>query len=281
MTDNFEPIRPEPFAAIAETAVADPGPAPMLQWIPVADLVIDRRYQREIGKAGRGNVARIIAAFRWTRFAPVVVAPVEGGGYAVVDGQHRATAAAALGHARVPCMVILADMQEQADAFAAINSIVTAMTPAQIHAAKLASGDPVATELVRVCRSAGVEICRYPIPANKMRVGETLAAAALTVLFKRYGEPTLALALKCITKTRDGNPGLVRAPIVKALCAVIDAEPAYLSREAEMLRVMASFQFSGQLDIATFRAKKQKSNVATALAAAIYAHLDDNMKMAA
>ncbi len=48
------------------------GPAPMLQWIKIADLLVDPAYQRPIVGRGRTNVARIARSFRWTFFAPVV-----------------------------------------------------------------------------------------------------------------------------------------------------------------------------------------------------------------
>jgi hypothetical protein len=55
------------------------GPAPMLQWIKISDLVVDPSYQRPIVGEGKRNVDRIARDFRWAFFAPVVVSPVEGG----------------------------------------------------------------------------------------------------------------------------------------------------------------------------------------------------------
>ena len=63
----------------APTLPYEPGPAPNLQWIEIAQLVVDPSYQRDIGRQGRFNVKRITEGFEWSKFAPVVVAPIEGG----------------------------------------------------------------------------------------------------------------------------------------------------------------------------------------------------------
>jgi hypothetical protein len=68
-----------------------PGPAPQLQWIAIEFLVVDTDYQREISRRGAINVMQIAEHFDWSKFAPVIVAPVEGGRYAIVDGRHRDT----------------------------------------------------------------------------------------------------------------------------------------------------------------------------------------------
>src|ERR1700722_8255050 len=80
-----------------------PGPVPMLQWVEVGELVIDSSYQRAIGRRGTINIKGIAENFDWSKFAPVIVAPVEGGKFAVVDGQHRTTAAMLRGVESVPC----------------------------------------------------------------------------------------------------------------------------------------------------------------------------------
>jgi ParB-like nuclease domain len=68
-------------------------PAPFLEWIAVERLVVDTEYQRESGRRGATNVIQIAEHFDRSKFAPVIVAPVEGGRFAIVDGQHRTTAA--------------------------------------------------------------------------------------------------------------------------------------------------------------------------------------------
>ena len=81
---------------------ASAGAAPMLQWLKIADLVVDPAYQRPIIGKGRRNVDRIARTFSWSCFAPVVVSPVEGGKFAIIDGQHRTTSAALVGSRASP-----------------------------------------------------------------------------------------------------------------------------------------------------------------------------------
>ena len=48
--------------------------------------MVDVTYQREIGRRGAVNVNQIAENFDWSKFAPVIVAPVEGGHFAIVTG---------------------------------------------------------------------------------------------------------------------------------------------------------------------------------------------------
>src|SRR6266550_4097499 len=87
----FRPLSTQRFSSPASQF--SPGPAPFLEWIETSRLVVDVTYQREIGRRGAVNVNQIAENFDWSKFAPVIVAPVEGGHFAIVDGQHRTTAA--------------------------------------------------------------------------------------------------------------------------------------------------------------------------------------------
>src|SRR5215207_9973503 len=147
----------------------------MLQWLKIADLVVDTSYQRPIFGKGGNNVHRIARSFSWSCFAPVVVAPVEGGKFSIIDGQHRTTAAALAGFESVPCQIVIAAQKEQAAAFKAINGITTPISRMALHAAALVAEEPGAIELSEVCVSAGVELLRYPTPTENQRPGQTMA----------------------------------------------------------------------------------------------------------
>jgi hypothetical protein len=128
----------------------------MLQWIKIADLVIDPSYQRPILGEGRRNVARIARHFRWSYFAPVVVSPVEGGRFAIIDGQHRTTAAALVGIKTVPCQVVIAARDEQAAAFKAINGATTRISRMALQAAAVVANEPAAIEVAEICPPQGL-----------------------------------------------------------------------------------------------------------------------------
>ena len=195
----------------------DVGPAPLLQWIPINQLVVDAAYQRPILGAGRQNVNRIAAHFDWTKFAPVIVAPIEGGLFAVVDGQHRTTAALLVGISSVPCQVIQADPSRQASAFRAINGSTTRVSALALHAAAIVAGDTDAVALDRVCREAGVEILRYPVSSDRIRPGQTLALEVLNKGWRTLGDRKFKRCLWCVTKTSNNVPGALCADVLRAL----------------------------------------------------------------
>lgn len=133
-------------------------PAPQLIWVEIRDLVIDDRYQRPLIAGNRIAIKRIAADFRWSRFSPVLVAPVEGGKYALIDGQHRAHAAALCGFERVPAMVALVAPEEQALAFIEINTRQIKVRGVAIYRAALAAGEAWAAECRDRVEAAGCRL---------------------------------------------------------------------------------------------------------------------------
>ncbi len=61
----------------------------MLTWVENAPMVVDDSYQRAMGSLAWRHIIAIADNFDWSKFTPVIVAPVEGGFYAIIDGQHR------------------------------------------------------------------------------------------------------------------------------------------------------------------------------------------------
>jgi hypothetical protein len=234
------------------------GPAPMLQWISISDLVVDPSYQRPILGKGRKNVDQIARSFSWSCFAPVVVSPVEGGKFAIIDGQHRTTAAALAGFDTVPCQIVIAAQQEQAAAFKAINGITTAISPMALQAAALVAKEAWAVEIADVCARAEVELLRYPVPTDKQSPGQTMAVGALSQCLKQYGSDTLITALQCVTQTKNNQPGMLSARIIKALCSVLHESPQWRDRGLALLEAfdeidLGEIQTISALDAATRR----------------------------
>lgn len=220
-----------------------PGPAPQLLWIEINDLVVDLSYQRDIGKRGAANIRQIAENFDWSKFAPVIVAPIEGGRWAVVDGQHRTTAAMLRDIEKVPCQIVQADRVQQAAAYAAINGNITKTTPQQLYHAKLTAGNPDCVALDHVCAAAGVEIVRRNLVMKRVRPGQTQAVGALTRCLRDYGSDTLITALQCITQTSDGNAGFVRATIVEGICEVLHKNRKWCEAGDALLRAMDKMSF--------------------------------------
>ena len=225
-------------------AAFSPGAVPVLQWIAIADLRVDESYQREIGATGRATIRKILDEFRWSKFAPVVVAALEGGFYAIIDGQHRTVAAlASAGIERVPCMVTIADQVEQAAAFAAINGNTTAIHATQLFHAKVAAGDPLAVKVTEICRASDVVVLRSSRQQNKLKAGETLAIGAL-MKCAANDEATLGCALRCVPHTGDGNPGLLRSAIIAAFFDVLTWRPGWRADMGALLDALDDFPFA-------------------------------------
>lgn len=239
----------------------------MLQWIPIDNLVIDPAYQRLIRGSGKSNVRKIAAGFRWSCFAPVVVSPVSGGKFAIVDGQHRTTAAALIGVESVPCQVIVATAAEQALAFKEINGATTKMSRQAIHAAAVTAGDADALALEDVASRAEVTILRYPVAINQQDApGQTMSIACLDNCLRQYGRDTLVTALQCITQTENNNPGALVAATIKALCSVLHEHVAWRDAGGRLLAAFDEIDIEQLHEQSRLQAKPKGTSVAMALA---------------
>jgi hypothetical protein len=187
----------------------------------ISDLIVDHTYQRPIVGKGSRNVVRIARSFNWSCFTPVVISPVEGGKFAIIDGQHRTTAAVLVGINSVPCQIVIAARKEQAAAFKAINGVTTAISRMALQHAALISNETTAIQIADVCNHAGVELLRFPVPMDKQRPGQTMAVGAIAKCLKQHGEDTLLIALECVTRTSNNQVGVLSARTIKALCDVI------------------------------------------------------------
>lgn len=141
---------------------------PVLQWVKISDMVIDDRYQRPLGPKSRKAIQSIAGNFDGKLFTPVIIAPVDGGKFAIIDGQHRVHAAALCGFDLVPCSIVLATTAEQAKAFAGINGQVSPITAHQVYRAALEAQEPLALQCRDVVASAGCELATVN-PSSKDR----------------------------------------------------------------------------------------------------------------
>jgi hypothetical protein len=235
-------------------------------------------YQREISRAGSINVERIAEYFEWAKFSPVIVAPVEGGMFSIIDGQHRATAAMLRGIEKVPCEIVHIDRARQAEAFAAINGNITRVSAQVVYYARLTGKDPEAEEMARVLSAAEVTVCRGAKTLRTMKRGETNAVGAISKLPNKCGPETVISALQCITQTGSGNPGFLRAMIMEPLCVVLHRNPKWRDSGERLLREMDSFDFIEAWDAAV-KERQTVPSVTTKMliADAVTAHLTTAM----
>lgn len=161
------------------------GTAPDLEWVPVSALVINEAYQRPIEGRGWRTIRRIAENFDWGRFSPLLVSRIEGGAFAVIDGQHRSHAAAICGIEAVPALVVDLTEQEQAAAFSWVNGTVTQLTQHQIYRAALAALEPWALQCEAAVKRAGCRLMTANASAKDKQGGEVYCIKLIRDIVER------------------------------------------------------------------------------------------------
>jgi hypothetical protein len=237
MEETLKPLIKLPVAI----PLQNPGRPARMEWLPIAALRIDSTYQRQMLKQGEKNAERIARGFRWDRFAPVIVTPVNGRGlYALIDGQHRATAALTLGYDRVPAYIVDADPETAARIFAAVNGNVTAMTAYQVFKAARAGGEEWAIAIDRACKAAGVRPLVHATMAKLLKPFDTIAIGALRRILTIHGEDVLRESLKlvCASKNAD-RQGFLRYGIIVPYGQMMAGRPGWLRSHDALARAIA------------------------------------------
>jgi hypothetical protein len=210
---DLQPLQKLQFAQRPVPA-SDIGDKGELAWLPLSQLYVDPAYQRAILDSGKANIRRMIEAFSWLQFGTLVVSRRTPSRYAVIDGQHRATAAMLHGGIdKVPCLILKGGREAEARAFAAINGNVTRIHPLQSFRANVAAGDGAAREIVDLCARGGVTIAPYP----KMDPdpGETMALGSIRQVRKNYNDAILIAAFKLL-RAAEPEAGIGAAAIIGA-----------------------------------------------------------------
>lgn len=181
------------------------GRPPRLDFLSLSKLRIDDSYQRRIEGRGLQTIVRICNEFDWRRFAPLIVARIAGKEelYAIIDGQHRATAALLKGFDRVPCAIVDASALDQPAIFAAINGNVTPVTIFQLFKAARAAKADWALDLDEACATGGIVPLVYPKSRATIRPFETMAIGTLRRAIMRFGKDQVGAAIK----TAAAQPG--------------------------------------------------------------------------
>jgi len=233
---EFRTIETASYAKIE--APSSLGRPPKLEWLSIKQLVIDPEYQREITLVGRKNIRRIVEQFNWSMFAPIMVAGVGANRYAIVDGQHRATAAALAGVDKVPCAIIEALRGEQAAAFRAINANTTKLHTVQLFHASVAAKEPDALKVLAVCKQAGIVI---PRSLGVCRARETFCVTTIRKGIERAGDKTTVLALRAIIHSGDGSPIELNQTIIGGTINVLHSHPDWCKSESALFLAFEAF----------------------------------------
>lgn len=181
-----------------EAIQPNPGPAPMLQWLPIGAMRIDEDYQRPLLQANWKAINTIAANFQWSRFAPVLCAPVAGGFYAVIDGQHRLHAAALCGIAEVPAMVVQVGLTQQAQAFAWVNSQSIRVSAFHILKAALAAGEDWATRADAAVTAGGGTLMQYHASSSLKKAGQVYCVTFIRRQIEAGHDRAITAALRAL-----------------------------------------------------------------------------------
>jgi hypothetical protein len=213
-----KPLRPLTKPEVNISTSVQAGRPPKLDFLHLAKLRIDDTYQRQIERRGLATIGRICNEFDWNRFAPLIVARIPGEEelYAIIDGQHRATAALLRGFDLVPCAIVNATALEQPGIFAAVNGNVTPVTIFQLFKAARAAKAGWAVDVDQVCAEAGIVPLVYPKSRKEIRPFETMAIGTLRHAIIRFGTSEVAAALKDARKHQGAaEPGFWSSGAVK------------------------------------------------------------------
>lgn len=245
------------FANEMRPGSVNPGPAPILQWIKVSDLVVDDRYQRDLKFGNWKAIRKIAATFKWSRFSPVFVAPIEGGKFAIIDGQHRTHAAAICGFSEVPCQIVQMNLEEQAASFAAVNGLVTKVTLWQIYKAALTAGEDWAGACYSVCENSGCKLMTTNKTAENKAAGEVYAVALIRSHVANGRAALLQSALSGLRKSEFGQDAEAYSnEILKPLFEAMAQRP-WLAL-ADLSQFFDDFDIYAALDSAVDLAKQKR-----------------------
>jgi hypothetical protein len=264
----------------AQEAAGGVGRRPELKWLPIDQLSVDHRYQRTLESRRSQNLIVAIAnRFRWSAFQ-AILATRSGSGWLVIDGQHRVEAARQRGLKEVPAVVVAAaSLAEQAAAFVQSNTFRVAVNPLALHRARVAGGDEKAVAVEALCRAAGIEIPPYPIPAESLKPGQTLALGTVSKLAERYGDHTALLALQTLAKACAARRGAIRAPLIQAVAEILKELPLKPAKAALATRI-GDYLTAGDLDKLALKAIERRQRYGGTEAASLIHLVKDGLRMA-
>ena len=191
-----------------------------LGWVPVDRLFVDDSYQRNITEKSRAKMNTIVADFTWHKVGAIMVTStsVPQGhtpDYKVIDGQHRAIAAATLGIELVPAVLVPASTEaDEASTFIGVNVGRTNVGVIDKFRARVTAGEELAIQLHEILTTQGIGL---DVAAGvEMPPKTTRAVSRLLMLMKRAGKGILGTALEMLVDAQPDTPNLLRADTIEA-----------------------------------------------------------------
>lgn len=233
------PLSKEQIDRIHETST--------IKEVPLADLKVDRSYQRDISQA---LVDEIASNFDIIASELVLVSDrgkgrdhmwPENGRFYIVNGQHRAKAAQKIGRSKIWARIIFLDQEEDPGAIESTFRLKTNVglsdRPLERFKAQLRAGDPESIAIQEILASFGTEMNATPskeVGVNSVAGVEMIYRVDDGVLLRE----TLTL-IKDIYRSVGGK--YVSANVLKSLAWFIDKHAA----ESDRGRLVDKLQLAG------------------------------------
>lgn len=180
------------------------GAPPTLEWVGLAQLNIDDRYQRGLTVKSEGMIRKIARFWDWGLCQPLACARREDGSVWVVDGQHRLNAAKLRGDIpHLPCVVQRHEtVADEAAAFVALNQMRRPLTPIDLFKAALASGDETARKISDIITGAGLTLANHQ---TLWKPGIISNISGIEEAYRKYGAPPVSAALVALAEAFPGQ----------------------------------------------------------------------------
>lgn len=153
--------------------------------------------------------------------------------FAIIDGQHRAHAAAMRGYKSVPCQIVQMSPVEQAASFAAVNGNITKVTALNLLKAALAAGEPWAVECDAIAKEGGCRLMLSTPSSKDRKPGQIYAARMFRKLVETRPREALIKALTILMQAegyRD-NSDLWDGSLLEPMLLAMTEFPEYLDRD--------------------------------------------------
>ncbi|MBT0667000.1 ParB N-terminal domain-containing protein [Novosphingobium profundi] len=186
------------------------GRMPVLQFIPPAELAVDRTYQRSIEASDSQTLIRQIAQhWNWDLCQPLVVARREtdqGERLFVIDGQHRLEAARLRGDiGQLPCVVVAyASAADEAASFVHLNQRRRPLKALDLFKAALASEDKEAVAIAEALRDNALTLAPHTNYAN-WEPGMVSNIGGIQVAWRKSGERASRYAMRAMAQAFQGQ----------------------------------------------------------------------------
>jgi hypothetical protein len=248
------------MAKTKTTAPRGPLPSGTFRIIKIADLKVDRSYQRDLDEK---RVDAMAAAFDKDLMG-VPVVTLRGGDVYVIDGQHRRALAERMGVKEILCRIVVCKtVADEAQLFLDLNGLVKAVGAFAKFNARLTAREPIAIAITNVVHNAGLRLSPYKVDHA------VTAVQCLEYVHTRYSN--LGRVLHILTMWLDGDPSAYDGTIVKDVGAFLhEHEKANDARLVNALRDVSARELKRKTKAAKADLGGTRSEAAMRALRAIY-----------